>query len=189
MRSLTRWFLRARHWQIFVLLVATYVFSAVISIGLEISHPELEHLNRFSPLLLLAEGAWLPLLFCWFGWLWTVGLFLDSLLKPDLKLRTGFFRFAIVYPTLYLLAGLPVFLSDNPTVERVAIPMHLLAMFCILYADNFVAKALKTVNLRRPMIMHEYGKEFLLLFLIPLGIWFIQPRINQLYASAQDRLA
>lgn len=184
MRSITRRFLRAKHWQIFSLLAVTYVFATVASIDVQLTHPELERITRYSPTVLLVEAAWLPLLICWFGWLWAVGMFLNSELEPELRLRIGFFRFAVVYPVLYLLAALPFFLSQDPMVERVVIATHLLAMFCILYAINFVAKTLKFSELRRPMIMHEYGKEFLLVFFIPLGIWLIQPRINRLYASA-----
>ncbi len=182
-------FLSAKHWQIFTLFIAANVFAAIVGIHIQLTHPELEHITRYPPIVLLAQAAWLPLLICWLGWLWTVGLFLNSDLEPELRLRTRFFRFALVYPVLFPFVAPPLMFGDSSAAQAVLIATLLLWILCVFYAINFVAKTLKISELRRPMIMHEYGKEFLLVFFIPLGIWLIQPRINRLYASAQDRVA
>jgi hypothetical protein len=33
----------------------------------------------------------------------------------------------------------------------------------------------------------DYAKSWILLCLFPIGVWSIQPRINQLYAEAMSR--
>jgi hypothetical protein len=46
----------------------------------------------------------------------------------------------------------------------------------VLYA----AKTLKTVELGRAVKIDEYAGEAFLIWMIPLGVWFIQPRLNNL---------
>jgi hypothetical protein len=65
----------------------------------------------------------------------------------------------------------------------VILPLHLFSMFCIFYCLYFNAKALKAVEWRRPVTFGDYAGEFFLLWFFPLGIWFIQPRINQLFRN------
>jgi hypothetical protein len=54
-------------------------------------------------------------------------------------------------------------------------------MFCIFYCFYFTAKVLKTVELQKPVTFNDYAGEFFLIWFFPIGIWFIQPRINRLF--------
>ena len=179
-------FLRAKHWQIFALMCVTYVAAGVVLVGLEIKFQE-AGTRAASPslaLMLLTEAVWVPFLLSWLGWLATVGFFLNSNLAPEQKLRTGLFRFALVYTVGFLFVGPPLFVEANPP-DWIVLPLFLFAIVCLFYLLIFVAKALKTTDLQRPMIMNEYTIELFLLFFLPLGIWLIQPKINRLYAEAQ----
>lgn len=44
-----------------------------------------------------------------------------------------------------------------------------------------VSKSLKSMELGREAVAKEYILDAILLFLLPIGIWFIQPRVNRLF--------
>lgn len=59
--------------------------------------------------------------------------------------------------------------------------LYVCSAFCIFYCFYFIAKALKTAELQRPVKFRDFAQEFFLIWILPVGIWIIQPRINQLF--------
>jgi len=53
-------------------------------------------------------------------------------------------------------------------------------MFCMFYIIYFVSKTLKMAELQRNVSFSDYAGEFFLIWLYPIGIWFVQPKINEL---------
>lgn len=74
------------------------------------------------------------------------------------------------------------------TIEGIIIPdwfsilMGPLTAFGIIYTFYNVPKSIRSVELGRKVSFKECIIDFLLLFAFPIGVWFIQPRINRLYA-------
>jgi len=91
---------------------------------------------------------------------------------------------AIVFSTLYLFTALPIFLSNNSNaVQNMVLPLHLLAISCLIYVFYFDSKALAIAEKGEDVISNDYVLPLLLLFFSMIGIWLIQPRINRLYAQ------
>ena len=157
MNTLQALFLRAKHWQLFLLLVVTGAAGLVWSVFL----------------IALA-------MLCFAAWLWSMGRFLSSMRPQSLRLKTGFFRFALIYPVLYTCASAPFF--PNPPMFAVFLLLQVLAMACLIYVMYFVSKNLAMVETGKPARFYDYAGRFFLLWCYPIGIWFIQPRINRLYA-------
>jgi hypothetical protein len=178
LQGITSFFLRAKHWQVFVLTWGAYLVGTM---ALVVSVPEgpIENPLRVG---LVTEVVMLPFIVCFMGWLWSMGSFLFSISEPSLKLSIHYFRFAIVFPTLYLLTALPFFLSRDSTVEAIILPLHLLAVFCLLYVIYFVSKSLVIAEKCEAVTFNDYALSLFLLFFSLIGIWLIQPRINRLYA-------
>ena len=85
---------------------------------------------------------------------------------------------------MFISGGLPGF-RINPIeyggiIIAVIIPLHFFSMFCILYCFYFTAKTIKTAELERKVGFGDFVGEFLLLWFYPIGIWFLQPRVNKL---------
>jgi hypothetical protein len=57
------------------------------------------------------------------------------------------------------------------------VPIYLGLM---VYSVLFAAKTLKTIELGRLAKINEYALEAFLIWMVPLGVWFIQPRLNEL---------
>jgi hypothetical protein len=115
------------------------------------------------------------------AWMGSLGQFLNSILPPELRLRTAFFRFALVYPVFYIFVFFKVFIVPGPIPYLgVFISLHLLGMICMFYDVLFVSKALVLAEKGRPVSFIDYAGPFFLLWFYPIGIWIIQPRVNAL---------
>jgi hypothetical protein len=71
-----------------------------------------------------------------------------------------------------------------PVLFVFLLPFHLFAMYCILYPLYFISKNLVMAELGKPVTFSGYATAFFLIWFFPIGIWFIQPRINSLYKKS-----
>ena len=181
-------FLKLKHWQLFLLLVGIPIALEFLTIGFIFSADDfasgLQRFLRAFPILMFLYVAIL------FGWLWSTGVFLAKKLPSDAPMPSGLFKGAIIIPTLYIMflcwfvAKLmwgnemsELFIDENLGLILTA---HFTSMACIFFVLFFNAKALKSVELQRPALLGDYVGEFFLFWFFPVGIWFLQPRINQL---------
>ena len=187
MDTIASLFLRAKHWQIFLLLVGVGFVGDVVAIASSISvtaqSPEV-----FGKIGLPLGFVMTLFMFCFLGWFWSMGSFLSSIVQPPLRLKTGFFRFALVYPGLYIFVFMALFLSTttNPALLAIILPLHFLAMFCMFYDLYFVSKSLVLAETNKPVSFYDYAGPFFLIWFFPIGVWFTQPRINRLYAERKN---
>ena len=188
MDSISQIFLRAKHWQIFSLLLGTYALSVLTTTKLSPKlKPGIEH-NPTGLILLIAAGI-APYILSNFAWLRAAALLFNANLKPELQLRTGFFHFAIVYAVLGFVFGLPFSWASNQIQQRWWPLPEFFGLICMIYILNFTAKAFVTLGRGRLSRPWNYGGKTIE-FLIPaLFVWTIQPRINQLYAAGQKQVA
>ena len=188
MKWITSLFLRAKHWQIFLLFIGVNFVWIVATLSFVATSGRLQQGFVKSQTLL---GVLTALSLFWFlAWFWSMGSFLTSIAPPELRPNTGLFRFGVIYPALYGLAILPFFPSILPGWFVIILPLHFLAMFCIFYDLNFVAKNLVLVETGRVPPFYDYAGPFFLLWFFPVGVWFTQPRINRLYEqNAQAHMA
>lgn len=183
MSSISDFFLRAKHWLIFLLLLGSIVcgqVAIVIYAAAGPLSPEEMFSARFTLVMLLSTLlAAAPL----FSWLWAAGSLLSDLQERRLQLNLKFFRFAVAFPMPYMCLFFFVFQSSHPEAFLVIFPLHLFAVFCIFYSMYFVSKNLSQVEVGRRATFSDYAGYFFLIWLYPVGIWVIQPKINRLYLS------
>jgi hypothetical protein len=181
-------FLRAAHWQIFTLLAVLYLMDTVVAISL-IGAESTSVKNIPLPTLLFLQTTAMVTFAAFFFWLWTMGAFLNSLVKPALRLSLGLFRFALIFPLVYGLA-FPFFawLPRALSIYVIA-PIHLFAMACVIYSLRFVAKSLALQEERRFLTFRDYYPSFFLLWFFPIGVWWIQPKVNKLYVARANQEA
>ena len=168
MGFITSFFLRAKHWQIFLLLTVWFVLSPIALFGSG------KGLYAFVAITVVYAVS----LFAWF---WSMGSFFNSILERRLRLGTGFFRFALIYPVFYVFVFFIFFVNASPALFLVIFPLHLFAMFCTLYSLYFVSKSLVLAETGNPAPFRSYLGILLLLWFFPIGVWILQPRVNRLY--------
>ncbi len=149
--------------------------------------------SKLSPIVILV----FVLVFLY--WFWAVGIGLNNKLSKKLKLHTSKFKLFLILIATYfitILAGISLFINkwgnnidinayaSNRTISIMLALFFLLSMFimfCLFFSFYFVAKILRTTELQEKVNFGDYAGEFLLIgLLFPIGIWFIQPRINRL---------
>jgi len=197
-------FLQAKHWQLFTLTVGIpllfqiYFISSMVSAGDDFDEAIF---MRFVVFILIIS---ILFILVYYGWLWSVGVGLQEKLPQDLKMNVKFFKWAIIFPLIYMVlifGGLGLALGTGlDDIEQnlgslnsafvIIVPIHLFSVFCSFYQLYFVSKTIKTVEKQRPVSFGEYIREFFLIWLYPIGIWFIQPKVNELaqadYLGGED---
>ena len=179
--------LNLKHWQLFLLMVGLPTVLEFSLIGYIFSS---QNFNAIFPGFLIMMILFLvPFI----GWFYSLGTNLFKRLPATAKMSLTRFKIFIFVYAAYILF-IMAFMGDifvtvsldgrpSPAIFLFIIPLHLFSMFCIFYCLYFNAKALKTVELQRPVTFNDYAGEFFLLWLFPIGIWFLQPRINKLFSK------
>jgi hypothetical protein len=60
------------------------------------------------------------------------------------------------------------------------IPMHIYCFFSFFYAIRFTSKAIACIENNKNVDIAYYGTYMAGLFFFPIGIWWIQPKINKI---------
>lgn len=200
-------FLKAKHWQLFLLMfgvpMAFYiamiyammstVFSSIQANGGApddaVIMTSFFGYMKFLPLIVIVFMGSL------YAWYWSVVVGLQSRLPEGVTMNLRLFKIFFFFPILYIIAFLLVisFFIEGiiygdgmenfgmlSSIMFVVFPLHLFSMFCTFYAMYFVARTIKTVELQRQTTFGDFAGEFFLIWFYPIGIWILQPKINRL---------
>ena len=184
MNRIERLFVRAKHWQIFLLFVVVFAvgeFPVIDDFTAAVNSAQ-----GSGGLLYLTEAATAVAAWCFLLWLWSLGSFLNSILPSATRPRKKFFLFAFIYSAVYVPTPIALFAIIAPRLFVAMIPLSLLAVFCMFYNLYFVAKNLVMAETGKSAAFFDRAGPFLLLCFAIVGVWIIQPRINRLYAEKQS---
>lgn len=192
--------LSAKHWQIFLLLYAiplVFQISAIFKIttrmtvsenGMETGAP--------SELLLLMAVVGLYVVIH-FGWMFTVATELQKMIAPEIPMKIKKFLVFWTFPLLYFSAFAILLGAAAASIEIVApeqilsdyfpwfLMAHLTAMLGIFYSNYFCAKTLGTAEQQKPLRFIDTVPDMVLFWMLPVGIWVLQPRLNKLLAGRE----
>ncbi len=193
---MTNLFLKAKHWQLFLLMFGVpmffyfiWIFVFIASLNSSGGRPEV---GGMVAGMVLYAIIMLLVMFITYGWHWAVGVGLQSKIPEHLRMKTKFFRFTFFFPLIYML----IFFSfmgfsvtnmigheNDPSLFGITflaiVPLHLFAMFCSLYNLYFVSKTIKTVELQKELSFSDYAGEFFMIWFFFVGVWILQPKINE----------
>jgi len=203
-------FLRAKHWQIFLVIfgipfiVYAFMMASMISKISEVTayggEPDPEELME----IMMGVFSWMPILgviisVVMYGWYWSIGVGLQYKLPQHITIKSGFFKVAIIVQ-LISMVGLMYVVRDMLTTVAafmenpdgmadpaaflgafvVIMPLQLLSMVLMFYSFYFAAKVFKTAELQRAVTFSDFSAEFFLLWFAPIGVWIIQPKVNSM---------
>jgi len=191
-------FLQAKHWQLFLLTIGIPMILQLVLIGratnsaLNGTGPSATTTTAFFivfPLLMILLTGTLG------GWFWSIAVGLDEVIPEHLRLKLSRFKLLLLFPAAYLLLTMAMVSSrafikislfeelPKPLLTSVVILwmlLHLFTMFCVAHSMYFVAKTIKIAETQRVASFGDFMGEFFLIWFYPVGIWFLQPRINKL---------
>ncbi len=178
--------LKAKHWLIFTIIVGlpfigSFLFMPIMAMSGE---PDIGII--IFPFLFVIS------LIGMYSWIWSVATGLQKYVPSEVKLKVNRFKVFFMIPLVYILLIIitvlfAAFSEDfNPMIFLAVVPLHLFSMFCMFHNIYFVAKTLRTVELQRQIRSDNYIGELFLVWFLPIGIWFIQPRINRIIEERES---
>lgn len=190
-----RFFLRAKHWQLFLLifglplLVQAVLLRNITSVIVKLNVSP--NPDTFTPYIIAVAVATLLSLLGLLAWYWSIATGLRQATPSISDSRVRLFKVTFLFPVLYFsfLAVAVLFgIGDevNFSVEPqygpllYVLPFHLLTMLCLLYCAYFVAKTIKTAEAGHAVPISSFAGDILLIWFFPIGVWFLQPRVNRL---------
>jgi hypothetical protein len=200
--TLTRRFLSAKHWQLFVLMIGPpiifqffVVTNMIASFGQDQAPDPLFIFKyfKFFPFIMIPSVGTL------FGWIWSVVIGLQDKVPAAAKFKTGrfkvFFFIPLVYITLLSFGMTKIFsngfpMTNNPGdlvwiggLMMIIFPLHLFSMFCIFHSIYYAAKTFKTVELQKATSFSDFAGEFFMLWFYFIGVWIVQPKVNKMVTT------
>jgi len=182
-------FLKAKHWQIFLLTVGLQTLFQVKLIPFIVDLNNTKITLYAIPILIILSLSGFYLYF------WTVTIGLQKELSDSLKLKIKGFKIKYFYLLIHLIGfsiiGVVSFLGlfDDYFANRggflfgpqmIFIPFHLFAIYSFFSLLYTISKAIGRLKYNDRVSFSKNIGIFLLLFLFPIGIWIIQPKINKL---------
>ncbi len=162
-----KFILRLKHWQVFLILLIGSITSNFTWVDHELFNMAL---NSFG-------------LIIYFFWYFAVGLELTEHLPPRVELpRTLFIvnAFVLIISMLILITVFDGEYASNGLLGFLWIGYFMYAMFQFML---YPSKALRTIEQGTEATFGQYFRYVLLTIIWPIGIWWIQPKLNKISLS------
>jgi len=195
MQAIQDFFTKLKAWQIFLLLIGLMIIGQVV-FTLQIAELANNKMTQEEAMAAFHRVVWIFGFFMvgfsalFFGWFWSCGLAANRSVPEAQRMSAKWFQAAVTYALLYVPFYMIMFMlpnedgtAGNLQLMAILFPLHLFAMFCMFYLMYFFATNLaRAQNNGQPDASATVGYFFGLWF-YPIGIWFIQPKINRLVAK------
>ncbi|MCF2859182.1 hypothetical protein L1286_16990 [Pseudoalteromonas sp. SMS1] len=179
-----KFFLTWKSWQVFLLVVLLPFGFQFLLMETLMSSSEIDHEMMFNviPLMML---VFIALYLLWF---WTLGTELNKIIPEKERPSASRFKFGIKFNAIYMVLFQAFFISTaNGTSFGFLVPvifiLHICSMYFMFYSIYFISKNLVTFENKVYGTNKSSTGTFFLMWFFPLGIWFVQPRINKMYAA------
>lgn len=143
----------------------------------------------FGPLVSASVGLFILLVL--FAWMFSIGTWSNRHLPESRRRSTLLFGVSlalpIIYVLMYIILYIPLLESGGPSRPPLwLLPMHMFSMLGIFYGIWYTARQLKSLLENEDADFMIFSSTFFLLFIFPIGIWLIQPEVNQLYYKLEQ---
>ncbi len=170
-------YLKAKHWQLFIVLTGSMLVAQAMMTN--------SMLSGDAPNALVMAILKFIFAIVFFGWLWAIASACSKALPPELVSSTRPMLFGLVYVLISLFISDRLFLGSNDQLLGYIVFMQLLAMVSLIYALGFTAKQLAKLEHGKNLPFLSYSGLFFLFWFFPIGVWFIQPKVNQLLGNSE----
>lgn len=195
-------FLKTKHWQLFLILctlpciifIICLYFELKIIISFKTADSYLLEMLQISKYIIPLE------IFCFILYGSYNYILLTSLnkVKPiELRNKLTFSKFCIFFCVLHFCFFFCfIYFTIDDIIKNQMQPnclvyivffiifgCHFLSIFALFYLIYQLSYSLRCVELQRKPKFEEYLPEFVLFWVFPIGLWFLQPRINKIFQN------
>ncbi|MGF1638744.1 MAG: hypothetical protein ACFCUU_16840 [Cyclobacteriaceae bacterium] len=176
-------FLKAKHWQIFLIVIGIPVLIEIIE-GLTVLSSDNEA-NAFRTILKLL--LMVPLI-ALYSWLYAVGSLMQNRINSLLDTKSSYFPFLIYTSAIaaFLSLILALFYWQQLLMASAFIYVGFgvvvfMSVATLFLAVSFVAKTLVMAERNAEVRSSDFYGEYVMILFFFIGIWLLQPRVNELY--------
>lgn len=168
--------LKLKHWQMFLILCSTYIIGIVFELNIF-------SIGRVLALQISVYSAIISLIL-FFSWIMVIGIYLNKIPDNPYHFRTPVLILAVLCSMIgYIELNIERLEQEGLFAQNFfSMLLPLFAPFGIFYTFYNVPKSLKSIELGRKAMFSEWIIDALLLFTFPIGVWFIQPRLNKIFS-------
>jgi len=178
---------RMKSWLLFVLSLTPMLLAMLLFFPPTEAHADLEGFeSTFKTMMLISLFGTL----IFYAWILTVGIVCNQSLDDSFRKSERLFRFSVPFAMLYitiLIWAFPeaILSEDRAVLRMIIIPLHIAATLLLFYSMFFSARSVAMLDQpASPGFWRTLG-YFLLILYFPIGLWFIQPRVNSISALSQ----
>ena len=151
----------------------------------------LTYFLRFEYTLLLVGSIVLFMVIVVFSWLFSIGSWANQNLPPDQKKNLIPFAIGFAIPLVYILLLILIYFpslspESRPQPPDWMLPLHFLSMIGIFYSIWFSARQYMALQRGHKVDFMRFSNTFFSMWIFPLGIWLIQPGVNQLFDKLEN---
>ncbi|MEM6299353.1 MAG: hypothetical protein AAF740_11760 [Bacteroidota bacterium] len=189
-------FLRAKHWQIFSL--TTFLpIATILAVAWWIQQHRVTvpyYCGATSKLEMILYAA-IPLIIIipsitLLGWLWSVTVGLQNRQPETVRMKTLWFKVFFFTPLVTIALFILGMTYGRELADLIGSSFHIALVilfhsslaflgFSVIAIPYFVAQSLKIAEKESVSSFSKFAKEYFLILFFPIGIWFLQPRVNQ----------
>ena len=167
-----KFILKLKHWQVFLILSLASITSNFEWVGQDFFNLAI---NTFGVII-------------YFLWYFAVGLELTEHLPPRIELGRPMFIINAFVLTLSMLILIIVFNGEFSSNGFFGFVWVIYLMYAIVQFIFFPARALKSVEQQAEVGFDQYFGYFLLMLFWPIGIWWIQSKLNKIELLKEEPL-
>jgi hypothetical protein len=165
-----KFLLTAKHWQIFLALIVVLILAEI----------KLED----NPTLTMAFNITGTLLY--FIWPLLVGHELQNYLPNKVELNYTFFMINGFLIILGIVSAAIITGGGTWHFEGLAALPVFYLLFAWFYVFSFPGRTMRSIENKREAGLSESIGDFFLTFFLPIGIWFLQPRLNKIIGTEKN---
>jgi hypothetical protein len=159
--------LKAKHYQIFLIPI----------IGLFIGNTTITGEPIYSAMFSIV-GFWI-----FMSYPFLIGYSLQKYIPNNISLNNNLFQINVfiilaAYSVVMILSG-----GQGLSFSGIEAIPFFYVVYAFLHSLSFPAKSVKTIELGQKAKLGDYLGDFFLIVFIPIGIWFLQPRINRIIVN------
>lgn len=163
-----KFLLTAKHWQVFLLII---IALALAEINIE-----------DNPILTLTFNIIGTLIH--FIWPILVGHELQNYLPKKVELNYTFFLINGALIILVVFGGIIITGGGTWQLQGLAALPVFYLMFAVFYVFSFPGRTIRSIENGKEAGLSESIGDFFLAFFLPVGIWFLQPKINKIVEAS-----
>lgn len=166
--------LNLKHWQMFLILCSVYAISIFFLLNVF-------SIDRVLALQISVYSAVISLIL-FFSWVLVIGIYLNKIPDNPHHFRAPILIFAVLCSMIgYIKLNIDRLEQEGLFTQNFfSMLLPLFVFFGIFYTFYNVPKSLKSIELGREAVFSEWIIDAFLLFTFPIGVWFIQPRLNKI---------